>query len=84
MKKSLVIGAIVGGLAASVTSLLFAPKTGKELRGKIQEKYQEVKIIAQTKLEETKASKEVIADVQLIEEEATEAAATPAIEQKTA
>ncbi len=37
--KSFALGALLGGLAAGVTALLFAPKAGKKLRGEIKEKY---------------------------------------------
>ncbi len=36
--KDFVVGVVIGGIAGAVTSLLLAPKSGKELRGDIKEK----------------------------------------------
>ena len=36
-KGGFVLGAIIGGAAAAITALLFAPKPGKELRDDITE-----------------------------------------------
>lgn len=38
MLKGLVIGMIAGGAVGAVVALLFAPKTGKELRAEIRDK----------------------------------------------
>lgn len=38
MTKGLVLGLLVGGVAAAALALLYAPKSGVELRGDIREK----------------------------------------------
>jgi gas vesicle protein len=40
--KDLLTGAVVGGLLGAVTALLFAPKSGKELRSDIANQYHQV------------------------------------------
>lgn len=40
--KDLLIGAVVGGLLGAATALLFAPKSGRELRSNIAEQAQVV------------------------------------------
>ncbi|MNI02893.1 YtxH-like protein [compost metagenome] len=40
--KDLLIGAVIGGVLGAATALLFAPKSGKELRGDIAEQVQTV------------------------------------------
>ncbi|WP_248924805.1 YtxH domain-containing protein [Paenibacillus hamazuiensis] len=40
--KDLLIGAVVGGVLGAVTALLFAPKSGRELRADIAEQYHNV------------------------------------------
>lgn len=40
--KSFSWGAILGGLAAGATALLFAPKSGKKLRADIKNKYHDL------------------------------------------
>ncbi|TXK86100.1 YtxH domain-containing protein [Paenibacillus sp. N3.4] len=40
--KDLLIGAVVGGLLGAATALLFAPKSGRELRGDIADHAQTV------------------------------------------
>lgn len=40
--KGFLLGALAGGIVGSVTALLFAPKSGKELRGDISEGAQKV------------------------------------------
>ncbi|GGE55300.1 hypothetical protein GCM10011391_37890 [Pullulanibacillus camelliae] len=41
--KDFLIGALVGGIVGGVTALLFAPKSGKELRGDLNAQSQAVK-----------------------------------------
>jgi gas vesicle protein len=43
LAKGLFIGFLVGGIAGAVTALLYAPKSGKELRGDIKRKTDEIK-----------------------------------------
>jgi gas vesicle protein len=43
LAKGLFIGFLVGGIAGAVTALLYAPKSGKELRGDIKRKTDELK-----------------------------------------
>jgi gas vesicle protein len=43
LAKGLFIGFLVGGIAGAVTALLYAPKPGKELRGDIKRKTDEIK-----------------------------------------
>jgi len=43
LAKGLFIGFLVGGIAGAVTALLYAPKSGKELRGDIKRKTGELK-----------------------------------------
>lgn len=40
--KNFFIGTLVGGIVGSVAALLFAPKSGKELRGDISQQVQNV------------------------------------------
>ncbi|GCL70981.1 YtxH domain-containing protein [Paenibacillus naphthalenovorans] len=40
--KDLIIGAVIGSVLGAVTSLLLAPKSGRELRNDIAEGYQQV------------------------------------------
>jgi len=40
--KSFTWGAVLGGIAAGVTALLFAPKSGKQLRGELKDKYEDL------------------------------------------
>lgn len=40
--KSFSWGAILGGLAAGATALLFAPKSGKKLREDLKHKYHDI------------------------------------------
>lgn len=46
--KDLFIGAVLGSVLGAVTALLFAPKTGKELRADIAERYQHISEKTQT------------------------------------
>lgn len=41
--KKILVSALIGGAASAVTSLLFAPKKGKELRQDIANQYDNVK-----------------------------------------
>jgi gas vesicle protein len=43
LAKGLFIGFLVGGIAGAVTALLYAPKSGRELRGDIKRKTDEIK-----------------------------------------
>jgi gas vesicle protein len=43
LARGLFIGFLVGGIAGAVTALLYAPKTGKELRGDLRKKTDEIK-----------------------------------------
>ena len=43
LAKGLFIGFLVGGIAGAVAALLYAPKSGKELRGDIKRKTGEIK-----------------------------------------
>lgn len=52
MKKSLLVGAIIGGAAAGLTAIFVAPKKGSELRSDAQVKFSELK----TKTQETIAN----------------------------
>jgi gas vesicle protein len=45
--KDFLLGAVVGGLIGAMAALLLAPKTGKELRGDITDKYRDVSHKAQ-------------------------------------
>jgi gas vesicle protein len=40
--KELVIGAVIGGILGAVTALLFAPKSGRELRADIADQYHQI------------------------------------------
>ncbi|CAH0117659.1 MULTISPECIES: YtxH domain-containing protein [unclassified Paenibacillus] len=40
--KTFMVGALIGGIVGSVTALLFAPKSGRELRKDIKEGAQQV------------------------------------------
>ncbi|WJH34597.1 YtxH domain-containing protein [Paenibacillus aurantius] len=40
--KTFAVGALVGGVLGAVTALLFAPKSGKELRADLADQYQNV------------------------------------------
>lgn len=44
-KKSLFLGAVIGAAAGAVTSILFAPKSGRELRSDIVEKSGEASVV---------------------------------------
>lgn len=62
--KDLLTGAVVGGVLGAVTALLFAPKSGKELRSDIANQYHQVsektqKVAGQI----TEKSKEVVSSV---------------------
>ncbi len=43
MGKGFVLGFFIGGVIGAVTALLFAPKSGRELRQDIKEKVDEIK-----------------------------------------
>jgi gas vesicle protein len=43
MGKGLLLGFLIGGIAGAITALLFAPKSGKDLRDDIKRKSDEVK-----------------------------------------
>lgn len=40
--KDLLVGAVIGGVLGAVTALLFAPKSGRELRADLKEGYHQV------------------------------------------
>lgn len=40
--KDFIVGAVIGGIVGAVTALLFAPKSGKELRQDISEQAQQI------------------------------------------
>ena len=55
MGKGLLIGFLTGSIVGSVIALLYAPKSGKELRGDIKIKSDEFIDDAETYLEEAKS-----------------------------
>lgn len=59
-KKGFVLGALVGGLCAGVTALLFAPKKGAAMRKDIQKKCQSISCKTQDFLGQAKCETEEI------------------------
>lgn len=58
LTKGLLLGFIAGSVLGAVTALLLAPKSGKELRGDIKKKTDELKEATQAQLMKAKAKAE--------------------------
>lgn len=54
MSKGLILGLLTGTIIGSVLGLLFAPKSGRELRGELKEKSDEFLNGAEDYLEQAK------------------------------
>lgn len=57
-KKGFVIGALVGGLCAGITALLFAPKKGSAMRKDIQKKCKDISYKTHELLDQAKCETE--------------------------
>lgn len=55
MVKGLVTGTLIGGIVGAAIALLYAPKSGRELRGDIREKTNKLLTDAETAIERAKA-----------------------------
>jgi gas vesicle protein len=60
--KDFMLGALVGGLIGAMAALLLAPKTGKEIRGDISDKYRDVSHKAQETAKQVAATTTEFAD----------------------
>lgn len=58
--KGFFLGAVVGGLCAGVTALLFAPKKGSAMRKELQKKYKDISYKTHELLDQAKCETEEV------------------------